>query len=150
MADDIDYAELVEEALRGVVRKVLIEHAGAGPEGLPGDCHFTIAFCVRHPGFKVEPSGALLPQANFTDEISIVLQHEFADLAVADDAFSVTLWFSGRAHRLTIPFAALTGFSDPSVPFGFRLEPRGVPSPLLPPGGNENGNVIDLKRRRLH
>ncbi len=63
-------------------------------------------------------------RARFPDEMSIILQHEFWDLVVTQEAFEVSLNFSRRPERLTIPFDAITGFSDPSVPFGFKLEPR--------------------------
>ena len=63
-------------------------------------------------------------KARFPDEMSIILQHEFWDLVVTQEAFEVSLHFSRRPERLTVPFDAITGFSDPSVPFGFKLEPR--------------------------
>ena len=118
MATDlIRYDLLVQDALRSVVRRVLADTARSG---LPGEHHFNIAF-------KTQAAGVVVPasiKARFPDEMSIILQHEFWDLAVSQDAFEVSLNFSRRPERLTIPFDAITGFTDPSVPFGFKLEPR--------------------------
>ncbi len=115
--DLIRYDLLVQDALRSVVRRVLADTARAG---LPGDHHFNIAFKTQAPGVVVP--GAV--KARFPDEMSIVLQHEFWELKVTQDAFEVMLNFSRRPERLTVPFDAITGFTDPSVPFGFKLEPR--------------------------
>src|ERR1700734_401051 len=118
MATDlIRYDLLVQDALRSVVRKVLADTARAG---LIGDHHFKIAFKTQAPGVVV-PSAvkSLLP-----DEMSIILQHEFWDLVVTQDAFEVNLNFSRKPERLIVPFDSITGFTDPSVPFGFKLEPR--------------------------
>ena len=118
MATDlIRYDLLVQDALRSVVRRVLADTARSG---LPGDHHFNIAFKTQATGVVVPPA----IKARFPDEMSIILQHEFWDLAVTSDAFEVSLNFSRKPERLTIPFDAVTGFSDPSVPFGFKLEPR--------------------------
>jgi hypothetical protein len=117
MATDlIRYDLLVQDALRSVVRKVLSDTARAG---LVGEHHFNIAF-------KTQAAGVVVPQAvksRFPDEMSIILQHEFWDLVVTQDSFEVSLNFSRRPERLTVPFDAITGFTDPSVPFGFKLEP---------------------------
>src|SRR5580658_3209785 len=118
MATDlIRYDLLVQDALRSVVRKVLSDTARSG---LIGDHHFNIAF-------KTHAAGVVVPAAvkqRFPDEMSIILQHEFWDLVVREDAFEVSLNFSRRPERLTVPFDSITGFTDPSVPFGFKLEPR--------------------------
>jgi hypothetical protein len=115
--DLIRYDLLVQDALRAVVRRVL---ADAARTGLPGDHQFNIAFKTQGQGVVVPPA----IRARFPDEMSIILQHEFWDLVVTQEAFEVSLNFSRRPERLTIPFDAITGFSDPSVPFGFKLEPR--------------------------
>src|SRR5208283_3205700 len=114
--DLIRYDLLVQDALRSVVRRVLADTARSG---LLGDHHFNIAFKTQAPG--VAPPTI---KARFPDEMSIILQHEFWDLVVTQDAFEVSLNFSRRPERLTVPFDAITGFTDPSVPFGFKLEPR--------------------------
>jgi hypothetical protein len=115
--DYIRYDLLVQEALRSVVRKVL---GDAARNGLPGEHHFNIAFKTQAPGVIIPP--AVLQR--YPDEMAIILQHEFWDLEVTNDAFAVSLNFSRKPERLTIPFDSITGFSDPSVPFGFKLEPR--------------------------
>ncbi len=115
--DYIRYDLLVQDALRSVVRKVMTE---AARSGLPGDHHFNIAFKTQAPGVVIPPA----MRQRYPDEMAIILQHEFWDLAVTAEAFEVSLNFSRRPERLTIPFDAITGFSDPSVPFGFKLEPR--------------------------
>ncbi len=118
MATDlIRYDLLVQDALRSVVRKVL---ADAARNGLVGDHHFNIAFKTQAPGVVAPPA----VKSRFPDEMSIILQHEFWDLVVREDAFEVSLNFSRRPERLIVPFDSITGFTDPSVPFGFKLEPR--------------------------
>jgi hypothetical protein len=117
--DYIRYDLLVQDALRSVVRKVLTD---AARNGLPGEHHFNIAFKTQAPGVIV-PAAVL---QRYPDEMAIILQHEFWELEVNNDGFAVSLNFSRRPERLTIPFDSITGFSDPSVPFGFKLEPRGA------------------------
>ncbi len=118
MATDlIRYDLLVQDALRSVVRKVLADTAR---NGLVGDHHFNIAFKTQAPGV-VAPA---VVKQRFPDEMSIILQHEFWDLVVTQDAFEVSLNFSRKPERLIVPFNSITGFTDPSVPFGFKLEPR--------------------------
>jgi uncharacterized protein len=118
MATDlIRYDLLVQDALRAVVRKVLSDTARAG---LVGDHHFNIAFKTQAPGVVVPPA----VRQRFPDEMSIILQYEFWDLVVTQDAFEVSLNFSRKPERLIVPFDSITGFTDPSVPFGFKLEPR--------------------------
>ena len=106
------------------MRKVL---ADAARNGLLGDHHFNIAFKTHAPGV-VAPAAV---KQRFPDEMSIILQHEFWDLAVTQDAFEVSLNFSRKPERLIVPFDSITGFTDPSVPFGFKLEPR-VSEPAVP------------------
>ena len=117
-ADLIRYDLLVQDALRSVVKKVLGE---AARNGLPGEHHFNISFKTHAAGVVLPPS----IKQRYPEEMAIILQHEFWDLAVSPEHFQVSLNFSRRPERLTIPFDAITGFSDPSVPFGFKLEPRG-------------------------
>jgi hypothetical protein len=117
----------VQDALRSVVRKVVSE---AARSGLPGDHHFNIAFKTQAPGVVIPPA----MRQRYPDEMAIILQHEFWDLEVTADAIEVSLNFSRKPERLTIPFDSITGFSDPSVPFGFKLEPRiaAEPAPAKP------------------
>jgi uncharacterized protein len=125
--DYIRYDLLVQDALRSVVRKVMTE---AARNGLPGEHHFNIAFKTQAPGVVIPAA----MRQRYPDEMAIILQHEFWDLTVTADAFEVSLNFSRKPERLTIPFDSITGFSDPSVPFGFKLEPRiaAEPAPAAP------------------
>lgn len=117
MADDlIRYDVLVQDALRGVVRKVMREVAEGG---LPGEHHFYIAFDTTAPGVRM--SSRL--RAQHPEEMTIVLQHQFWDLAVSDHGFEVGLSFGGVPERLLVPFAAVKGFFDPSVQFGLQFDP---------------------------
>lgn len=117
MADDlIRYDVLVQEALRGVVRKVMREVADGG---LPGEHHFYIAFDTTAPGVRM--SSRLRQQ--HPEEMTVVLQHQFWDLAVSDHGFEVGLSFGGVPERLLVPFAAVKGFFDPSVQFGLQFDP---------------------------
>jgi hypothetical protein len=117
VADDlIRYDVLVQDALRGVVRKVMREVAEGG---LPGEHHFYIAFDTTAPGVRM--SSRLRQQ--HPEEMTIVLQHQFWDLAVSDHGFEVGLSFGGVPERLLVPFAAVKGFFDPSVQFGLQFDP---------------------------
>jgi uncharacterized protein len=109
------YDRMVEQALRGVVRKALSE---AGERGLPGDHHFYITFHTDRPGVGI----ADWLHQQYPQEMTIILQHQFWDLVVEDDRFAITLSFGGRHERLTIPFSALSAFADPSVKFGLQFE----------------------------
>ena len=115
MAQDLfDYPKMVETALRGVMREAL---ARTARKGLPGDHHFYIGFRTRDPGVAI-PNHLL---AKYPDEMTIVLQHQYRALEVGDHSFSVNLSFSSRSERLTIPFAAVATFADPSVNFGLQF-----------------------------
>jgi hypothetical protein len=112
--DHIRYDILTQEALRGVVRKVLSEVAKTG---LPGEHHFFISFLTRAPGVRL--SQRLLDQ--YPSDMTIVLQNQFWDLKVGDTGFEVGLSFDNKPEILMIPFAAIKGFFDPSVQFGLQL-----------------------------
>jgi len=117
MAEDlIRYDVLVQEALRGVVRKVLTEVAQAG---LPGDHHVFISFDTSAPGVRLS---SRLKQ-KYPEEMTIVLQHQFWDLIVSDHGFEVGLSFGSVPERLVVPFSAIKGFFDPSVQFGLQFDP---------------------------
>jgi uncharacterized protein len=117
--DHIRYDLLAQAALRGVVRTVL---ADAAKNGLPGEHHFKITFATGAPGVRL--SDRLLKQ--YPQDMTIVLQHQFWDLTVRDDAFEVGLSFGGVPEKLTVPFAAIMAFFDPAVQFGFQFEPIGT------------------------
>jgi uncharacterized protein len=162
MAQDLfQYENMVENALRGVAREAL---GLAARDGLRGGHHFYITFRTGMPGVGLPPQ--LL--AKFPEEMTIVLQHQFWGLEVGEHGFSVTLSFSSRMERLTIPFAAITTFADPSVKFGLQFQaPAGsdeqpaaaVPAPSPPaataaPGGDKidgerpQAEIVTLDRFR--
>jgi uncharacterized protein len=113
--DYIRYDILAQEALRGVVRQVL---ADAAKNGLPGKHHFYISFDTQADGVRL--STRMLAQ--YPQEMTIVLQYQFWDLVVTETGFEVGLSFGGIPERLTVPFAAVKGFFDPSVEFGLQFE----------------------------
>lgn len=121
----IDYDALTQDALRGMVRTVLAQVA---KNGLPGDHHFYVAFNTQAPG--VVMSRRL--KEKYPDEMMIVLQHRFWDLAVTEEAFEVKLSFDSIPERLHIPFEALKVFFDPSVRFTLQFGDA---------NGNEDGEV---------
>ncbi len=114
--DLIRYDLLTQEALRGVVRKVLED---ASKSGLPGDHHFYVSFDTVAPGVRISQR----IREKYPEEMTIVLQHQFWDLIVTEQTFEVGLSFGGIPERLLVPFDALTGFFDPSVKFGVKFEP---------------------------
>jgi hypothetical protein len=109
------YDEMVEEALRGVMRKSLDI---ACAEGLPGNHHFYITFKTGVPGVAVPE----YLSERYPDEMTIVLQYQFWDLLVDDEHFEVALSFNDVREKLYIPFEAVTGFADPSVKFGLQFQ----------------------------
>jgi hypothetical protein len=112
--DHIRYDLLAQEALRGVVRQVL---ADVAKSGVPGEHHFYITFSTKAAGVKMSPR----LRSQYPDEMRIVLQHQFWDLAVTEEAFEVGLSFGGVPERLSVPFAAVTAFVDPSVQFALQF-----------------------------
>ena len=114
--DLIRYDVLVQDALRGVVKKIVAEVVKAG---LPGQHHFYISFDTQHPGVRMSTR----LRQRYPDEMTVVLQHQFWDLNVTDAAFEVGLSFSGIPERLYVPFNSIKGFFDPSVQFGLQFEP---------------------------
>jgi uncharacterized protein len=114
--DHIRYDVLARDALRGVLRRVLSD---AAAHGLPGEHHFFITFLSKAEGVKI--SARLLAQ--YPDEMTIILQHQFWDLVVTEDRFEVGLSFGGIPERLVVPFHAIKNFYDPSVQFGLTFEP---------------------------
>jgi hypothetical protein len=112
----IPYDEIVQEALRDVVGRVLGEVERSG--GLPGDHHFYITFQTKMPGVAIPKHLA----ERFPDEMTIVIQHRFWDLKVEDDTFSVGLSFGGVPATLNVPFAAVTDFVDPAVDFSLKFQ----------------------------
>jgi uncharacterized protein len=113
--DHIRYDILAQAALRGVVRTVL---ADAAKKGLPGEHHFKITFNTTAPGVRLSER----MRARYPSDMTIVLQHQFWDLAVTEQVFEVGLSFGGIPERVAVPFEAVTAFYDPAVQFGFQFE----------------------------
>ena len=150
----IPYDEIVQEALRDVVGRVLAEVEQVG--GLPGGHHFYITFKTKLPGVSI-PKHLV---ERFPDEMTIVIQHRFWDLKVSDDAFSVGLSFGGVPSTLVVPFAAVTDFVDPAVDFSLKFQanaPDGheehdeaendVPPPT-PPEDGSNVVSVDFTKKK--
>ena len=129
----IPYDEIVQDALRAVVGRVLGEVEQSG--GLPGEHHFYITFKTRMPGVSI-PKHLL---ERFPDEMTIVIQHKFWDLTVEDDNFTVGLSFGGVPATLHVPFAAVTQFHDPAVEFAltFQANAEEVPHEEHEQAGND-------------
>lgn len=111
----LNYGVMMQRALRNVMKDALLQVAATG---LPGDHHFYITYETRH-------EAAVLPDwlsERYPDQITIVLQHEFSDLEVSEDGFSVRMSFSDRPSSLFVPFDAVLTFVDPSVEFGLKFD----------------------------
>jgi uncharacterized protein len=131
----LPYDEWSDEAMRGIMVRAL---AYAAAHGLPGDHHFYLTFRTDYPGVVI-PSRLL---AQFPQEMTIVLQHQYRNLTVdeADGHMSVGLSFGGIPATLVIPFAAIMAFADPAVQFGLRFTvqvPEPAPEPETPPAPPE-------------
>ncbi|WP_417248737.1 SspB family protein [Celeribacter sp.] len=119
MAKSIDYGNLMHDAMRGLIRKVL---EGVQSDGLPGEHHFFITFDTMHP--DVELADWLSDR--YPEEMTVVIQHWFDNLTVTDDGFAITLNFGDNPEPLYIPYDAIRTFVDPSVEFGLRFETQEV------------------------
>jgi hypothetical protein len=122
MSQEIDYGNLMHRAMRGLIQNVLQDVAS---DGLPGDHHFFITFDTRHP--KAELAVWLMDR--FPEEMTVVIQHEYEDLIVTDDGFSITLSFGDAPELLYIPYDSLKTFVDPSVEFGLKFETQSDENP---------------------
>jgi hypothetical protein len=116
MPDHIRYDLLTQQALRGVVRDVLMSTAKRG--SLVGEHHFYISFDTKAPGVKLSDR----MRAQYPEEMTVILQHQYWDLKVTEDGFEVGLSFGGVPEKLYVPFDAIKGFFDPSVQFGLQFE----------------------------
>jgi uncharacterized protein len=129
----IPYDEIVQEALRAVVGRVLTEVVEGGGH-LPGRHHFYITFKTAAPGVNIPKHLT----DRYPDEMTIVLENRFWDLTVGDDYFSVGLSFNQVGSILTIPFAAITAFVDPSVEFGLQFQVDETAAEIDPPEAPNN------------
>ncbi len=115
MANGIDYGNMMHRAMRGLIRDVMADVAA---RGLPGAHHFFITLATRYPGVEM----AEWLRERYPDEITIVIQNWYDNLAVDEDGFAITLNFGNSPEPLYIPFDAISTFVDPSVEFGLRFE----------------------------
>jgi hypothetical protein len=113
--DWLRYDRMVEDALRGVVRRALTDVSSSG---LPGDHHFYLTFRTGEPGVQIAPA----LKSQYPKEMTIVLQHQFWGLEVNENQFAVTLSFGGKHERLVVPYRSIVSFADPSVKFGLQFE----------------------------
>ena len=118
MSRSIDYGNLMHDAMRSLIRRVLEDVAG---DGLPGEHHFYITLNTHHPDVRM--ADWLLDR--YPEEITIVIQHWFENLVVDADGFAITLNFGDQPEPLYVPFDAISTFVDPSVEFGLRFETQG-------------------------
>ncbi|APO68180.1 SspB family protein [Rhizobium mongolense] len=114
--DHIRYDILAQDALRGVIRKVLSEVATTGR--LPGDHHFFITFLTGAPGVRISQH----LKSKYPEQMTIVIQHQFWDLKITESLFEIGLSFSDVPEKLVIPFNAIRGFYDPSVNFELEFD----------------------------
>ncbi len=161
--DEMYYEAMAQDALRGVVKMAL--KRAASPQGLPGEHHFYITFKTKAAGV----SGPAELLARYPDEMTIVLQHEYWDLAPGETFFSVTLKFGGRPQSLSVPYAAVTRFFDPHVSFMLSFEAtdteappvpasapavlpaaraKAVATPVDPPAGDDEPKIVSLDQFR--
>jgi uncharacterized protein len=133
----IDYGNLMHQAMRGLIQRVLEDVA---EHGLPGQHHFFITFDTMHPDVEI----ADWLSDRYPDEMTVVMQHWFDNLEVTDEGFSVTLNFGDSPEPLYIPYDAIRTFVDPSVEFGLRFETHEDDGPEdedPAEGPEENGHV---------
>ena len=141
MADEIDYGNLMHNAMRSLIQDVLTEVEN---NGLPGEHHFFITFDTNHAGVEM----ASWLKDRYPTEITVVMQHWYDDLEVKDDGFSVTLNFGDTPEHLVIPYEAILTFVDPSVEFGLRFESNeeDEDSDKQKPTVSEESNKDDTKK----
>jgi len=155
-SEGFDYQKIVQDALRDAVRRVL---ATVAERGLPGEHYFYIGFRTDEPGVEI-PRGL---REQYPHEMTVILQNQYWNLEVEPESFSVSLSFNGMRERLTVPFAALTAFVDPSAEFGLRFDGEGDgdaaaadakgaaaerPAAAGEPAGEKGGEVVPFDPRR--
>ncbi len=128
MNETIDYPGLIDSAMRNVVREALIH---VDKFGLQGEHHFFISFQTNFPGVSISPQ----LKSRYPEEITIVVQHQFWDLKITKEQFSIMLSFNNIPEKLVVPFDALTAFADPSIKFGLQFHGKSAIS------GNASSNA---------
>lgn len=117
----MNFPAMIDDAMRGVVRRAMRQIAD---EGLPGEHHFYISFLTTYPGVRLSPQ----LRERFPQEMTIIVQHQFWDLRVEEEQFSLMLSFNNVPEKLVIPYASLTAFADPSIKFGLQFHTRRSPA----------------------
>ena len=148
--DLMHYEAMAQDALRGVVKAAL--KRAAAPGGLPGEHHFYITFRTDAPGVEGPPEVL----SKYPEEMTIVLQHQYWDLAPGETFFAVTLKFGGQPKRLTVPYSAVVRFFDPFVQFGLQFEPpeprakapEPEPEPAPAASSDDGPKVVSLDQFR--
>ncbi|WP_322889140.1 MULTISPECIES: SspB family protein [unclassified Yoonia] len=153
MPDTIDYGNLMHRAMRGLIQQVLERVAKTG---LPGNHHFFVTFDTMHPDVEI----ADWLSDRYPGEMTVVIQHWFANLEVTDEGFTITLNFGDNPETLYIPYDAIKTFVDPSVEFGLRFETQEEPevaeAPMhemaepddTKPGARKEAEVVSLDKFR--
>ena len=136
--DWLRYDRMVEDALRGVVRRALTEVAASG---LPGDHHFYLTFRTGETGVQIAPA----LKSQYPKEMTIVLQHQFWGLEVTEEGFAVTLSFGGKHERLVVPYHSIVSFADPSVKFGLQFESSALGDGEIADGDTATGKTVTPK-----
>ena len=134
MNDRFHYDTLVDDALRSVVKRVLVQVA---EKGLPGSHHFYISFRSTDPGVELPD----YLRAKYPEEMTIVLQHQYWDLVIHDDFFEVSVSFNKQQEHIKVPFMALSAFVDPSVRFGLQFDRKDKAGNLLDKGDAGKGEI---------
>jgi len=132
--DQMRYDQMVENALRGVVREALTKVLN---EGLPGDHHFYLTFRTQAPGVSIPD----YLHDQYPEEMTIVIQHQYWDLIVEVSFFSITLSFKNRPAELRVPYEALSAFVDPSVKFGLQFNVE-TGSSVMVPAVRSEGDLV--------
>ena len=140
----IPYDEIVQEALRAVVGRVLGQIVDSGGT-LPGEHHFYITFKTGAPGVSIPRH----LKERFPDQMTIVLQNKCWDLGVSDSCFTVSLSFNQIPAKLDIPFAAITAFVDPAVDFGLQFQSVAGADDLEPLDEAENDADVQAQPRAV-
>ena len=88
--------------------------------GLPGEHQIYITFLTNVSGVLISKS----LKNKFREEMTIMLQHQFSELEIKSNYFSVILHFDNKPEKIVVPYTAMTKFVDPAVNFGidFTLE----------------------------
>lgn len=141
-AHTIDYAGIIDKAMRGVVRDILRQ---VEKTGLPAQNHFFVSYRTDYPGVQMSD----MLRSKYPNEITIVLQHQFWDLKVEESLFRVSLSFSNIPEKLVVPFDALLGFADPNTKFGLQFHRAELPhqdnAPVLPEkSSTDEGKNVNL------